>query len=270
MGTTLNEECLERYEQWLRSTDRTEGTIGLRMRHARELARTGLLLEVTRDDLERILARRRHLASETRKSTLSSWRLFYGWARDRKLIGKDPTRKLDGVKVRVRMPRVCPDEVLVAVLGGAQLRDKALLMLARYACLRLSELTKLHTRDRADDWLTILGKGDKERRVHVNPELLFVLRAIERQQGAGHYFPGESDGHLHPMSVNKIITRLTGYNPHSLRHAGATAAYRATGNLRGVQAMLGHASMATTQRYLHLDDDDLRTVGIATALPRAA
>ncbi|WP_372487678.1 tyrosine-type recombinase/integrase [Agromyces atrinae] len=55
---------------------------------------------------------------------------------------------------------------------------------------------------------------------------------------------------MHPTAVGRIITRVAGWNPHSLRHSGAKAADRATGDLRAVQALLGHASFATTQRYL--------------------
>ena len=93
------------------------------------------------------------------------------------------------------------------------------------------------------------------------------------QSGVGRRLRGDQRGpHMHPMSVNKIITRITGWNPHSLRHAGATAAYNETHDLRGVQEMLGHASLAVTERYLHLDDASRRRVAAATEiiLPRAA
>lgn len=149
---------------------------------------------------------------------------------------------------------------------GATSRDRALVMLGRYACLRLNEITTLHMRNRDGDRLIIRGKGDKERIVYANEPLLFALRRLEQDEPSGYYFPGETDGHLHPQSVHKIIKRITGWNPHALRHAGATAAYRATGDLRAVQDMLGHASLATTQRYLHLDDEARRRVAAATAI----
>jgi len=56
---------------------------------------------------------------------------------------------------------------------------------------------------------------------------------------------------MHRVAVERRIQRATGWNPHSLRHVGATAAYEATGDLRAVQEFLGHASLATTERYLH-------------------
>jgi site-specific recombinase XerC len=146
-----------------------------------------------------------------------------------------------------------------------------MILLARYACLRLTELSTLHTNAREGDLLRIVGKGRKERMVGVNEPLRFALNALEREQGQGYYFPGQVGHntlpHLHPQSVCKIIKRVTGWNPHSLRHAGATAAYRATNDLRGVQDMLGHASLATTQRYLHLDDASRLRIADATIIP---
>ena len=101
----------------------------------------------------------------------------------------------------------------------------------------------------------------------VNEDLAAALHAIEAP-GQRFYFPGLRGPHMHPQSVHKIIQRLTGFNPHALRHAGATAAYNATRDLRAVQEMLGHASLATTQRYLHLDAEALRRVADATRIVR--
>ena len=121
-------------------------------------------------------------------------------------------------------------------------------------------------RDRNGDVLTVLGKGDKERFVDANDPLLVALRTLEQEQPYGFYFPGDTGGHLHPQSVHKIIKRVTGWNPHSLRHAGATAAYRATLDLRAVQELLGHGSLATTQRYLHVTNEARRRAAHATVL----
>lgn len=224
------------------------------------------LLGASATDLEDVLARRRQLAPETRKSHLASWRVFYRWAHRRGLRADDPTLEIASIRVPPRVPRVAPDDDVELALAGAAPRHRAMVLLARYACLRLTELTTLHTRDREGERLRIRGKGDRERVVYANEPLMFALHALERDQGAGYYFPGLRGAHMHPMSVNKIITRVTGWNPHSLRHAGATAAYNATGDLRAVQEMLGHASLATTQRYLHLDDEAKRRVAAATEI----
>lgn len=263
-----NDKVLPQYERWLRASSRADSTIKLRMQHARHLARRVTLTLAREMHIEEALAATRHLAPDTRHSMLASWRLFYRWAVAKKLVMMDPTAGVDGIRVPIRVPRVAPDNSISAALCSADERDRALVMLGRYACLRLTEITTLHMRHREDDRLTVRGKGDKERIVFVNDDLMRALRTLERGQPHGYYFPGETSGHLHPQSVHKIIKRVTGWHPHSLRHAGATAAYRATGDLRAVQDMLGHASLATTQRYLHLDDEARRRVAAATTIQR--
>lgn len=261
-----NDEILPLFERWMSSSYRTDGTIRLRMRHLRALARRVQLTLATDEHLELARLDTRHLAADTRHSIFASWKLFYRWATARRFVLVDPTLLLDPVPVPARMPRVAPDAAVQFGILNATPRDRALILLGRYACLRLSEIATLHMRDRRGEVLLIRGKGDKERYVYVNRPLAVALDLLEEQLPRGHYFPGATDGHLHPQSVHKIIKRVTGWNPHALRHAGATAAYRATGDLRAVQEMLGHASLSTTQRYLHLDDDARRRVAAATVI----
>jgi integrase/recombinase XerC len=261
-----NDKILPAYETWLRASSRSDGTISLRMRHMRALARRLPLALARERQLQEVLGDSRHLSTETRHSMLASWRLFYGWARAKRFIMDDPTTDLESIPVPVRMPRVARDRDILMALQGSTPRDRGLVMLGRYACLRLTEISTLHMRDRDGDLLRVLGKGNKERIVYVNDDLAHALTRIELEQPRGYYFPGGTDGHMHPQSVHKIIKRLTGWNPHALRHAGATAAYRATGDLRAVQDMLGHASLLTTQRYLHLDDAARRAAAAGTII----
>ena len=264
-----NQELLARFHTWLRSSDRGDGTIALRMRHAVDLASHLDLGSASTEDIERVMAGRRHLAPETRKSQLASWRVLFGWMHARGIRLDDPVAGIRSIRVPARIPRVAPDADVEIALATASAPHRAMVLLARYGCLRLTELTTLHTSAREGEFLRVIGKGDKERMVAANEPLLFALHALEREQGRGYYFPGQRGPHMHPMSVNKIITRTTGWNPHSLRHAGATAAYNETRDLRAVQMMLGHASLATTQRYLHVDIDALRRVGAATEIARS-
>ncbi|MEZ7755309.1 tyrosine-type recombinase/integrase [Microbacterium paraoxydans] len=261
-----NDQLLQEFDDWLRASYRADGTIRLRMRHMRQLARRVPLALADVQHLEAAMRDARDYSSETRHSMLASWKLFYRWGVARRFILSDPTLLLDPVPVRARMPRVAPDEDVRRALVNASDRERALVMLGRYACLRLSEIASLHMRDRNGDVLTVLGKGDKERFVDANDPLLVALRTLEQHQPYGFYFPGDTGGHLHPQSVHKIIKRVTGWNPHSLRHAGATAAYRATLDLRAVQELLGHGSLATTQRYLHVTNEARRRAAHATVL----
>lgn len=263
----MQDNIIPLYAVWLEASDRLPATIRLRLRHIAALAAAHDLLTVTRDDLEAAQAVTRHLAPETRKSVLASWRLFFAWAHTRGHRPDNPAAELPAIRSRTRQPRVATDAAVRRALRGATTRERAMILLARDGWLRLSEIATSHPKQRTGDRITVRGKGDKDRTVYLSPALGRTLDELEQTQGrAGHYLPGVRVPHQHPTNISKTISRLTGYNPHALRHAGATAAWRATHDLRAIQEMLGHASIATTQRYLHVHDDDRRAVANAAAL----
>lgn len=256
------------YRNHLYAAGNAAGTVHQRLAHIEALRfRYPDLLTVTTANLEAELARMRvgGLSAETRKSVRASYRRFYRWAQKQQLILLDPADDLEAIRVPITVPRIAPDDVVQLSLITATQRDATMILLGRLACLRLTELTTLRTTAREHDALRIKGKGEKQRIVYINSDLMEALLEREAEVGKGFYFPGRWGGPMHPQSVNKIITRVTGCNPHSLRHAGATAAYRSTHDLRAVQQMLGHASMATTQRYLHLDENAMRLAAAGTA-----
>lgn len=264
----MNDPIIEAFRNHLLAAGRAIGTIRLRLTHLRLLTvEHPDLLVVTYRDLEAYLAARRttHKA-ETRKSMRSSFRLFYAWATDNGYLEADPAARLAAVRIPVSVPRLAPDDAIQTALRRADPQERAIILLARLACLRRAEIAGLHTNDRDHDVLHVTGKGEKQRIVYLNPELLDALVELEEDVAGGFYFPGSTDGHIHVDTVHHAISTLTGWNPHSLRHAGATAAFRATKDLRAVQDMLGHASIATTQRYLHIGEDARRAVAAGTSM----
>lgn len=258
---------LQNYHSYLLSAGRGVGTAHLYLNRIGMLKRSyPNLLTVTTENLRAYLAARRitHKA-ETRKSMRSSFRSFYGWAYTTGLVAQDPAYPLLPISIPTTIPRVAPDDVVQLGLLTANDQLTAMIMLARFACLRLTELTTLHIEHREGDLLRITGKGEKQRMVPINDELMHAILTLEDQLGSGPYFPGRFGGTLHPQSVNKIITRHLGLNPHSLRHAGATAAYIANPDLEALRLFLGHSSIATTQRYLHVGMDAVRRIAANTA-----
>lgn len=255
------------YTNWMHSAGLAESTIALRIRHLDTFRSQHLnLYTVTGEDLQAYLAGFKGKSAEYRKSVRSSLCKFYSWAHRTGRIDTDPSVWLDPISIPRLIPRLAPDDDIQVSLIGAPDSETAMILLGRLACLRLSELTTLHTRQRENDLLRVTGKGSKQRMVPINDDLMPVLLRLEQINGGGYYFPGRTQPHMHPQSVNKIITRRTGWNPHSLRHAGATAAYRATKDLRAVQELLGHASLATTQRYLHVGLDEVRAAARGTSM----
>jgi integrase/recombinase XerC len=258
------------YTQHLLAAGLSPGTVKLYVSRVEMFARWHPdLLSVTTADLEAFLAARRStLAAETRKTYRSAFRSYFHWAHSMGLVGVDPAYGLRPVQVPATVPRIAPDDAVQMACLRAPLEHQAMILLGRLACLRLAEITSLHTRHREGDLLRVTGKGEKQRMVPVNEQLMVVLLALEREQGPGFYFPGRTTGYLHPTTVATKIRQWTGYNPHSLRHAGATAAYEASRDLRAVQMLLGHSSLATTQRYLHVGMDAVRMAAAGTMLGR--
>jgi integrase/recombinase XerC len=103
----------------------------------------------------------------------------------------NPAAKLLPIRIPVSVARLAPDDVIQIALLTASTRDAALIGLGRFACPRLSELTSLHTRARVHDELRIFGKGEKERMVNVNDDLMHILLKREDELGGrgGFYSP---------------------------------------------------------------------------------
>jgi len=126
--------------------------------------------------------------------------------------------------------------------------------------MRRAEVAQVHSRDVVEDLagcsLIVHGKGGRQRSVPLAPHLADRLRALP----AGYAFPGRCDGHLSPRWVGKRVSALLGprVTMHQLRHLFATVMLRRGANLVHVQRTMGHRSLATTQRYLYVEDDELR------------
>jgi len=145
------------------------------------------------------------------------------------------------------------------------------LLMIRLACepgLRRGEVARCHRDDLIGEpgrySLRVLGKGNKLRVVPITDAL---AAAIMEHCAAGHLFPGFIDGHVSENWAGTVISRLMpeGYTVHTLRHRFGTRAYRGSRNLRAVQELLGHASIATTERYTAIDDDEIRAASMAAA-----
>ena len=249
--------ALTSWSAWMTAARRSPETIRLRLYQVGRFA-TGTPdpWTVTVDDLTEWLAAHRW-AAETARSYRASLRSFYQWAHLTRRIEADPSALLPAVRVPIGQPRPAPEAVY---RGGLELADARVgLMLALAWCegLRRGEIARIHSEDLEPDlegWtLRVTGKGGRVRRVPLLTELAGQLRALP----AGFAFPGKDDGHLSPRWVGRLIADALpgGWTAHPLRHAFATRTHAASGHdLRVVQELLGHSSLATTQRYVAVDD----------------
>ncbi|HEU5223919.1 MAG TPA: tyrosine-type recombinase/integrase [Candidatus Lumbricidophila sp.] len=139
-------------------------------------------------------------------------------------------------------------------------RTRLVMRLAHDAGLRRTEIALIHSDDLSQDFigwtLLVHGKGGKRRTVPLTPRLALELRA----HGHGWVFPGEIDGHLSPRRVGELAVAVLDapWTLHTLRHSFATRTHNLDGDTLTVQRLMGHASPATTVRYVVLDDERLR------------
>jgi integrase/recombinase XerC len=228
------------------------------------------------------------LAPRSLARLLSAWRGFFDWLVRSRAIAANPCQGIRAPRAARTLPEaLSPDDAsrLVALEDGSDLglRDRALFELA-YSCgLRVSELTGLDVGsvDATSGEVRVTGKGAKTRIVPVGgPALEALARWLPvrgRLAAAGEraLFVGRSGMRLAPREVQRRIKRraaLAGLgvdvHPHMLRHSFASHLLQSSGDLRAVQEMLGHESIASTQVYTHLDFQHLAKVYDA-AHPRA-
>jgi integrase/recombinase XerC len=247
------------------------------------------------------------LAPKSIQRRLSAVRSFYEFlvretlnARDREVRGADGGKPVASPQVTanpamdIRAPKakrtipvtLDPDQMakLLELPAGDALtaRDRAMMELLYSSGLRLSELVGLNVTDLlADNTGHVVGKGSKARIVPVGRKALEALDAWKRERttlakpGEMALFVGKSGRRLGPWGVQARVAewaRRQGIgqhvHPHLFRHSFATHLLESSGELRGVQELLGHADISTTQIYTHLDFQHLARTYDA-AHPRA-
>jgi integrase/recombinase XerD len=213
----------------------------------------------------------------------SSVRTYYAFLLAEGAVEVDPTERLQSPKIGRRLPEVLSrDEVERFVQAPDEKsrlywRDRAVLELLYASGLRVSELSELPLTaiDLDEGFLTVFGKGSKERLVPVGaPALRACVRylrdvrpGLERGKGQGRVFLNARGGPLSRMAIWKLVresARRAGIvkkvSPHTLRHTFATHLLQGGADLAAVQELLGHADISTTQIYTHVDRDYLRDV----------
>jgi integrase/recombinase XerC len=225
------------------------------------------------------------LSPKSLQRLLSSCRSLFRQLSREGLLAHDPAAGVRGPKVHRKLPQVLDVDEAGALVenpgeGALALRDRAMLELFYSSGLRLSELCGLRWGDLSLDEgeVRVLGKGAKTRIVPVGSHALDALRALGRAEGmvsTAPVFRGRAGAPISPRTVQARLKQLAltqGFakrvHPHLLRHTFASHMLESSGDLRAVQELLGHADIATTQIYTHLDFQHLAKVYDA-AHPRA-
>lgn len=220
-------------------------------------------------------------ASVARK--LSTLRSFFEFCIKKKWVEANPAKMVRSPKIPKRVPKfLTVDEIfaLLAAPKGAsalELRDKAILELFYASGLRLSELIglKMGQIDLEQGMVRVLGKGNKERMVPVGSQAMGSLKIylakrkelLNGKMDPETIFLNKLGDKISARAVERLIDKYlkrTGIQkkvtPHVLRHTFATHLLNSGADMRGIQELLGHASLSTTQRYTHVQLDKLMEV----------
>ncbi|MEP7157211.1 MAG: tyrosine recombinase XerC [Betaproteobacteria bacterium] len=230
----------------------------------------------------------RGLAAKSLARVLSGWRGYFEFLVHEAGLPANPVEGVKPPKAPKRLPQtLSPDEavslVSFATDSPESIRDRAIFELLYSSGLRVSEVTGLDIEsiDYSSAEVRVTGKGSKTRIVpvgqHAMEALQHWLQARVAFKGADTeaLFLGTSGKRLSPRVVQTRIKHWAAQqgltvdpHPHMLRHSFASHVLQSSGDLRAVQEMLGHASIASTQVYTHLDFQHLAKV-YDTAHPRA-
>lgn len=195
----------------------------------------------------------------TRRAARATLRVFYHWATETGLVATDPTKGIRPVNVPRALPRPAPESAIVEALEMADEECRLMVLLAAYAGLRRGEIARLHADDIGNDSIVVHGKGGHLRRVPTHAKLRGPLEAARLRGGWVFPSPVRKGEHVNVDYIGRRLGRLLpdGFSGHTLRHRFGTQVYRGTHDIRATQELLGHASVATTQRYVEVSDDAL-------------
>lgn len=267
-----------------------------------QLAKGRPLASLTATDMRGAVAKAHAggLSARSIAHRLSAWRAFYRWLAEHSEIAANPVATVRAPKQPKRLPKALSVDDATALMEASAeqnaegLRDHAILELFYSSGLRLSELVGLDAvftegdGYRSAGWLnleaaevTVLGKGQRRRTVPVGSKAIQALVAWLSVRGqfvkadSHPLFLSVRGARMSPNVVRERVKRAAlragipaNVHPHVLRHSFATHVLQSSGDLRAVQELLGHASVAATQIYTSLDFQHLARI-YDTAHPRA-
>lgn len=242
------------------------------------------LADITESDLHQLLASLRDMGIQPRSQArlISGIRSFFKFLRIEGYIETDPTALIEFPYLGRTLPDVLSVEEIDAMIAAIDydkneaLRNETIIETLYGSGVRVSELTGLRISRLylEEGYMRIEGKGNKQRLVPLSPRAISLLKEYLEQRGRLSIKPGNEDilflnrrgaamTRVMVFYVVRDLAAAAGINktvsPHTLRHSFATHLLEGGANLRAIQEMLGHESIATTEIYVHLDRSRLRS-----------
>ena len=284
------EQIIKKYQQYLKlEKSLSKNTLDAYMTDLSKLlnflqAENTGVLDVCLNDLERFSAGLHDIGIHPRSQAriISGIKSFFHFLIMADYIEADPSELLEGPKIGFKIPEVLTVEEIDTIISAIDLskndgqRNRAMLE-TLYSCgLRVSELTNLKLSDLYFDegFIKVEGKGSKQRLVPISPRAIkeIQLYFIDRNRGKikKEYEDfvflarwGKNISRIMVFHLIKELAQISGItkniSPHTFRHSFATHLLEGGANLRAIQCMLGHESIATTEIYTHIDRNMLRS-----------
>lgn len=276
-STTSGENVtLTRFASYQRSKGLADTTVRNRDSILRTLERNSgaPLIELQLSDLREHLGRR-GIKAGSRRTERGAIVALYMFLLSEGMRDDDPSARLAPITAPKGEPRPFTREQIDAMLtSGAYRRTRAMILVGYYQGFRVSSIARIHARDLDVDGGTIrtIGKGGKDRTLPLHP----MIAALAATMPTGYWFPSRKNGAA-PMSSASVTNLITlakkragildpTLTPHSLRHAFGTDLVEAGVDIRVVQELMMHESLATTQIYTgvsaHRKRDGIRTLPV--------
>ncbi len=210
---------------------------------------------ITTVDIVGFLAQ--HQSQWTKVTYFGHLRSFFTWAHDARVISSDPTASVRRPRTPGAAPRPLTRSQVSALLLAATPRVRDWMILARYAGLRAHAVAQIRGADVNDETLYVIGKGRHAAHIPTHP---LIAEMSRRYPPRGYWFPTNSSvGHVQPTTVSsktrRVFARLgIDGSLHRFRHTFASDLLRSGVNIRVVQSLLRHTSLATTAKYTAVDE----------------
>lgn len=220
-------------------------------------------IEIT--DYLSFLTQDRSYHATTLNRILSSLSSFYRFLIMQDILNANPVPRIDRPRVKDKEIRYLKHSQVIRLLRSIpDSRDRLIVRIIYATGVRVSELCSIRVEDIDidDQMIRVRGKGGKIRMVFVDQETLDDIDESIGDRLSGPLFIGQQGNHISPRTIQHIFRKYApeGITPHKIRHSYASELYRRSKNLRVVQENLGHASIKTTEVYLHTDLDERRQV----------
>jgi integrase/recombinase XerD len=252
------QSLLVEFGTWLVSWGAAESTVTVRLRVLTAFSEEHDPMTVNAEEVTAWLARP-NLKPWTRHAYFGHLRSLFDWMRRTGRRQDDPTLDLRRVRRPEDVPRPLTREQLSAVLATAEGRVRTYVLLGLYAGLRAHEVAKIRGEDVSEDSVYVLGKGGKSSSLPTHPLIWQEALAYPRR---GWWFPtwsraGHVTGSRVTGSTRELLSSLGIEGAHHrCRHTFGTSLLRAGNNIRVVQELMRHSSLATTERYLLVEDHE--------------